>query len=98
MNPDDNKFLLTEEECTKKIKNVHQSEKIFESKKSKKMDTEYRPIRKYGILIVNGREKFIKSVQEEGENTVLYHVLFSHNLVLTMGNKTWKNYEVLWRD
>ncbi len=62
----DDRFLLTEEEYNKKIEPIRQLEEILKCNGSKKTNTYYRMVCKYGTLVVNGRDKLIKPHQDEG--------------------------------
>jgi len=69
----DNSAYLSEHEYQKKIADVKSADEALKTSGMKKSVRDYRLVRKYGILNLNGNEKLIKPVENASEN-ILYYV------------------------
>lgn len=69
----DNNSYFSLSEYSDQISKVKESKKILSTKGLKKSVKDYRMVRKYEILMVNGKERLIKPVSENN-NIMLYYV------------------------
>lgn len=69
----DNNSYFNLSEYSDQISKVKESKKILSTKGLKKSVKDYRMVRKYEILMVNGKERLIKPVSESN-NIMLYYV------------------------
>lgn len=69
----DNKAILSAEEYSARIEDVHRAKNVLNTAGLQKTLRDYRIVKKFDVLVINGKERLIKPVSDNAA-PVLYYV------------------------